>query len=184
MFQGDLVSEQDDQGQKYSLGRGFVLAFSDGEKMQCKLLQYDQPIKVVDLSDKVAKKLLVIEAVQLGVIQSHLADALEISRQTIHNYRETHKYFGIEGLIHGYNPADSKSLETQRRLHGFERAQGNKAEQVAAIRAEQREAAKAQRESVQAAVNFSFGEHDRSRKVPAEQPSCSVKVLRSALDIY
>jgi hypothetical protein len=81
---------------KYSLGRGFVLAFSGGEKMQCKLLQYDQPIKVVDLSDKVAKKLLVIEAIQLGVIQSHLADALEISRQTIHNYLETHKYFGIQ----------------------------------------------------------------------------------------
>jgi len=94
---------------------------------------------------------------------------LEISRETIHNYLETHKYFGIEGLIHGYNPADSKSLEAQRRLHGSERAQGNKAEQVAAIRAEQREAEKAQRESVQAALNFSFGENDRSRKVPAEQ---------------
>ncbi len=89
MFQGDLISEQDDQEQKYALGNGFVLAFSDDEKKQCKLLHYDNPIKLVDLSDKVAKKLLVIEAVELGVIQSHLADALEISRQTIHNYRET-----------------------------------------------------------------------------------------------
>jgi len=169
MVQGDLVSEQYDQEQKYSLGSGFVLEFSDAEKIQCKLLHYDQPIKLVDLSDKVAKKLLVIEAVELGVIQSHLADALEISRQTIHNYRETHKYFGMEGLIHGYNPADSKSLEEQRKLHGSERAQGNKAEQVAAIRAEQREAEKAQRESVQGGLNFSFGENDRSRKVPAEQ---------------
>ena len=73
MFQADLVSEQGDQGQKYALGNGFVLAFSDGEKRQCKLLHYDNPIKRVDLSDKVAKKLLVIEAVELGVIQSHLA---------------------------------------------------------------------------------------------------------------
>ena len=169
MFQADLVSEQGDQGQKYALGNGFVLAFSDGEKRQCKLLHYDHPIKRVDLSDKVAKKLLVIEAVELGVIQSHLAEALEISRQTIHNYRETQKYFGMEGLIHSYNPADSKSLEVQRQLHGAERAQGNKAEQVAAIRAQQRAAEKAQRESIQAAMNFSFGEHDRSRKVAAEQ---------------
>ena len=169
MFQADLVSEQGDQGQKYALGNGFVLAFSDGEKRQCKLLHYDNPIKCVDLSDKVAKKLLVIEAVELGVIQSHLAEALEISRQTIHNYRETHKYFGMEGLIHSYNPADSKSLEVQRQLHGAERAQGNKAEQVAAIRAEQRAAEKAQQESVQAALNFSFGAHDRARKVAAEQ---------------
>jgi len=169
MSQGDLVSEQDDQEQKYALGKGFVLAFSEGEKKQCQLLHYDNPIKRVDLSDKVAKKLLVIEAVELGVIQSHLADALEISRQTIHNYRETHKYFGMEGLIHGYNPADSKSLEEQRKLHGSERAQGNKAEQVAAIRAEQRAVEKAQRESVQAGMNFSFGDNDRSRKVAAEQ---------------
>ena len=169
MSQGDLVSEQDDQEQKYALGKGFVLAFSEGEKKQCKLLHYDNPIKRVDLSDKVAKKLLVIEAVELGVIQSQLADALGISRQTIHNYRETHKYFGMEGLIHGYNPADSKSLEVQRKLHGSERAQGNKAEQVAAIRAEQRAVEKAQRESVQAGMNFSFGDTDRSRKVAAEQ---------------
>ena len=169
MSQGDLVSEQDDQEQKYALGKGFVLAFSEGEKKQCKLLHYDNPIKLVDLSDKVAKKLLVIEAVELGVIQSQLADALGISRQTIHNYRETHKYFGMEGLIHGYNPADSKSLEVQRKLHGSERAQGNKAEQVAAIRAEQRAVEKAQRESVQAGMNFSFGDNDRSRKVAAEQ---------------
>lgn len=169
MSQGDLVSEQDDQEQKYALGKGFVLAFSESEKKQCKLLHYDNPIKRVDLSDKVAKKLLVIEAVELGVIQSQLADALGISRQTIHNYRETHKYFGMEGLIHGYNPADSKSLEVQRKLHGSERAQGNKAEQVAAIRAEQRAVEKAQRESVQAGMNFSFGDNDRSRKVAAEQ---------------
>ena len=75
----------------------------------------------------------------------------------------------MEGLIHSYNPADSKSLEVQRQLHGAERAQGNKAEQVATIRAEQRAAEKAQQESVQAAMNFSFGAHDRSRKVAAEQ---------------
>jgi hypothetical protein len=169
MTQAGLFSEPYDREQKYALGNGFVLEFSDRGKSQCKLLHYDKPIKIVDLSDKVAKKLLVIEAVELGAVQARLAEALGISRQTIHNYRETHKYFGLEGLIHGYNPADSKSLEVQRKTHAWEREQGNKSEQVAAIRAEQREAGKAQQESVQASMNFSFGENDRSRQVAAEQ---------------
>ncbi len=66
MFQGDLIYEQDDREQTCSLGNGFVLEFSARENRQCKLLYYDKPIKIVDLSDKVAKKLLVIEAVELG----------------------------------------------------------------------------------------------------------------------
>jgi hypothetical protein len=169
MIQGDLFSKADDRAQTYALGNGFVLEFSDREKRRCQLLYYDKPIKKVDLSDKVAKKLLVIEAVELGVIQSHLADALGISRQTIHNYRETHKYFGLEGLIHGYHPGESKSLDKQRQLHAAERAQGNKAEQVAAIRAEQKQADQAQRESVQSGLNFSFGQQDRTGQVPPEQ---------------
>ncbi len=154
MIQGDMLSKQDDQGQTFSLGNGFVLEFSDREKNLCKLFHYDKLIKNVDLSDKVAKKLLVIDAVALGVVQSYLADALEISRQTIHNYREIHKYFGIEGLVHSYNPVASKSLEEQRRLHTSERVQGNKAEQVAAIRAEQKEAEEAEQESLDASLNF------------------------------
>ncbi len=115
-----------------------MLEFSDREKKLCKLFHHGSLIKSVDLSDKVAKKLLVIDAVNLGVVQSYLADALEISLQTIHNYREILKYFGAEGLVHGYNPVAGKSLEEQRRLHASERVQGNKAEQVAVIRAEQR----------------------------------------------
>jgi hypothetical protein len=169
MIQSDLFSEQDGQKQQYSLGKGFVLEFSDREKKQCNLLHCGKPIKVADLSDKVAKKLLVIEAIKLGAMPSRLADALGISRQTIHNYLETHKYFGVEGLIHGYNPADSKSLEKQRKLHATERAQGNKAEQVAAIRAEQREAEKAEQDTRQANLNFSFGENDRAQQVAPEQ---------------
>jgi hypothetical protein len=176
MTQAALFSEPYDQEQKYALGNGFVLELSAREKSQCKLLYYDKPIKIVDLSDKVAKKLLVIEAVDLGIVQARLADALEISRQTIHNYLQTHKYFGLEGLIHGYNPADSKSLEVQRKSHACEREQGNKSEQVAAIRAEQREAEKEQQESVQASMNFSFGEHDRSRQV-----GCGLRMMCSTV---
>jgi transposase len=60
-------------------------------------------------------------------------------------------------------------LEKQRKLHANQRAQGNKAEQVAAIHEEQRAQERAQREAIQANLNFSFGEHDRCREIPGEQ---------------
>jgi transposase len=60
---------------------------------------------------------LVIELMQRGVNQSKLAKALNLSRQTLHNYRESYNKFGLEGLLHGYKPRESKSRETQRRLH-------------------------------------------------------------------
>jgi hypothetical protein len=171
MIQGGLFPQADSREPipRYPLGKGLTLEIDGGSQGRCNLLRYDEPIKSVKLSDKVAKKLLVIEAVELGAKQTNLAEALGISRQTIHNYRETHKYFGLEGLIHGYNPADSKSLEKQRKLHANQRAQGNKAEQVAAIREEQRTQERAQRESIQASLNFSFGENDRCREIPGEQ---------------
>jgi hypothetical protein len=34
-----------------------------------------------------------------------------------YNYRESYNKFGLEGLLHGYTPSESKSRETQRRLH-------------------------------------------------------------------
>ena len=165
----DHDREEDSVNLKVSLGKNFVLQFSDPEKSHCTLLHQGKPIKVVNLKDKVAKKMLVIEAVELNVIQTRLACALGISRQTIHNYRETHKYFGLEGLVHGYNPEVSKNLAEQRRIHAQERAQGNKSKQVAEFRAREREAEQAERARVQARLNFSYGEKGRIREVPAEQ---------------
>jgi hypothetical protein len=107
MIQGGLFPQADSRKPipRYSLGKGLTLEIDGGSQGRGHLLRYDEPIKSVKLSDKVAKKLLVIEAVELGAKQTNLAEALGISRQTIHNYRETHKYFGLEGLIHGYHLA-------------------------------------------------------------------------------
>ncbi len=52
--------------------------------------------KAVNLLDKVAMRIFAVEAVDLGAVQSRLADALGITRQTIHNYREIRKYFGTQ----------------------------------------------------------------------------------------
>ena len=153
----------------YSIGRELTLVFSDTSKGQCQLLSRGQIVKVVDLSDKVAKKFLVIDAMDLGAMPSHLAKALNISRQTIHNYLEIRTHFGTEGLIHGYNPEVSKNLKTQRRLHAQDRCRGNKSEQVAAIRAEEKQ--QTENQSPQENINFSFDENNPAKQVASkEQP--------------
>ena len=70
--------------------------------------------------------MFVIEVVNLGAKQTKLSEALGISRQTIHNYRETYKYFGTEGLVYSYDPDVSKSLAKQRALHAEQLPVGNK----------------------------------------------------------
>lgn len=62
------------------------------------LVNSDTPIKMVDLSDRVAKRLLAVDAVEMGAVKTRLTRALQISRQAIHNYAETKKHFGIEGI--------------------------------------------------------------------------------------
>jgi hypothetical protein len=96
-------------------------------------------IKKTNLEDKVELRLLVVDAVERGAKKVALAEALGISRQTIHNYEETKKYFGLEGLINSYKHSDSKSMRKQRQLHPAGNNGGNKAQQVAKIRKEERE---------------------------------------------
>ncbi|MEA3482943.1 MAG: hypothetical protein U9R65_13425, partial [Pseudomonadota bacterium] len=150
----------------HSLGNDLVLDLQNGPKGEAVLYRHGSVIKAVDLSDKVAKKLFIVEVVNdLGGQQTKLADVLKISRQTIHNYLQSHKYFGKEGLIYGYNPDETKNLAKQRTLHADQLPRGNKAEQVAAIRAEQRE----QESTAQMSLNFSFGDNDRSEEVTDEE---------------
>ena len=90
--------------------------------------------KRVDLRDKAARRLLVVELIQQGVNQTRLAEALKLSRQTLHNYRESYKEFGVHGLLHGYSPSRSKDEERQRHLHVHKRRPGSKARELEALR--------------------------------------------------
>ncbi len=151
------------------IGADLVLEFSE-DKQKVFLYRNGTFIKNVDISDIVAKRLFIVEVVELGASKSHLALALNISRQTIHNYLEIKKYFGLEGLIHGYTPSESKNRGKQREMHANDRIQGNKAKIVAEIR---EEASKAQeeREQGQTTLTFSFGYDGQEQKVePNEQP--------------
>ncbi len=121
------------------IGNRLYLQFNKSDPNKIFLYLRDTLIKSVDLSDRVAKRLLVVDAVELGATKSRLADALGISRQTIHNYTETNKHFGPEGLIHNYSPSVSKSRRKQRQTHVKQRGVGNKARQIEQMHREQRE---------------------------------------------
>jgi hypothetical protein len=109
----------------------------------------------------------VVETIDLGVVQSRLALALGISRQSIHNYLEIRKHFGLEGLIHSYTPGESKSLRKQRDIHKQKRSYGNKTRLVEEIRSKTRE----EREQKQLPLNLSFGPGTETETVDKdEQP--------------
>ncbi len=148
-----------------ALGKGLRLVFDTERETRAVLYRGDFPIKTVDLGDKVAKKLFITEAIELGANQSRLAKALNISRQTLHNYRQIKEHFGVQGLIDGYRIVDGTDARQQRALHDEQHPPGNKAQQVAAIRAEDRVSAT----SVQEPLNFSFAEQGRASEVASRQ---------------
>jgi hypothetical protein len=155
------------------LGKGLGIRITRGYKAQAQLYRHGTLIKTVYLLDKVAKRIFVVEVVELGAIQSRLADALGITRQTIHNYREIQKHFGVEGLIHGYTVKDTKSKERQKKLHADKRPQGNKAQQVAQIRRQERLEQSSVPETE--AINFSVANELLSPLSPEEQPFAQEK---------
>jgi hypothetical protein len=148
---------------RVDLGNGVFLKFCGANKSKVQLYRNYTFLKSFDLSDRVAKRLLVIEAIEHEAIKSRLAKALDISRQTIHNYEETKKHFGLEGLINNYSPSRSKSLRKQRENRSEKRLRGNKARQLEEIRKEQ----KKEREKIEQQEQLPFG--NRTIK-PEDQP--------------
>lgn len=131
--------EQDKKNDKIHLGTGLEIQIINGFKPRARLYRLNVLIKTVDLSDKTARRLFVVEVVELGATKSKLAEALGISRQTIHNYVETQKKFGTEGLINSYQPSNSKSRATQRKINKEKLPKGNTARLLEEIRRKERE---------------------------------------------
>ncbi|MEA3380161.1 MAG: helix-turn-helix domain-containing protein, partial [Pseudomonadota bacterium] len=155
-MQGKLfpeMSQEKDDNTKL-IGANLSLVFNRRNKNLVIFKNRDIIVKKVDLSDKVAKKLFIIDAVALGATQSRLAAALNISRQTIHNYIESKKRFGTEGLLGGYNPKMGKNLAEYRRFTQQNRIQGTKA----VILAEERKAKRIESQKKQLSFEFEFGE--------------------------
>ena len=145
------------------IGANLSLVFNRKNKNLVTLKNRDVIVKKVDLSDKPSKKIFILDAVAMGATQSRLAEALNISRQTIHNYIESQKRFGTEGLLGGYNPNMGKNLAEHRKRTQGKRMQGTKA----VILAEERKAKRIENQKKQLAFNFEFGEKEVSKD---EQP--------------
>lgn len=161
----DKINQADES--KKNLGNGLFLKINEGNKFRAILYRHDTVLKIIDFSDKAAKRLLVVELVELGAKPSYIADVLNISRQTIHNYIESNKYFGLEGLIHNYKPSKSKNRKKQRKIHLNGQFEGNKSKQLAEIRKNELE----EREQKQRRLKFSFQENNNAQKPDAcDQP--------------
>ena len=81
-MQQQLFPKQAGNDNKIQLGSRLELEIIKGIKPKARLYRAGIFIKPVELSDKIAKRLLVVEAVELGANQTKLAKALGISRQT------------------------------------------------------------------------------------------------------
>jgi len=123
-----------------SVDNGLVVEYNSKKEI-ARLYLRGQLIKQTDFYDKVEKKFFVILAVEHGCNQSKLAKALNISRQTINNYINTKEEFGLEGLVHGYNPAQTKDKRKQRQLHRDQRNTGNTARKLEEIHKQRKQEA-------------------------------------------
>jgi len=173
-MQQNLFPDQIDPKKKKRiyLGVGLELEITEGIYPKAKLYRLDVYIKTVSLSDKTARCLFVVEVVELGATKNKLAKALGISRQTIHNYLEIQKNFGREGLVNSYQPTNSKSRKTQRKLNKKKLPKGNKAKLVREIRKKEREEIK--RNNKQLSL-FSSDIADGNQTInPEDQPFAEV----------
>ncbi len=132
-MQTDLLEGADTGHGRFDLGRGYSLHLPRGPRGTALLYHQSSFSKRVNLADKAERRIFVIELLQKNLNQTRLAEVLNVSRQTLHNYRESYRMFGVTGLLHGYSPSSSISQELQGRLHVSKRRPGSKARELEAL---------------------------------------------------
>ncbi len=160
----------------FDLGKGYQLHLPRGPRRPGDLYHRGNHIKRVNLADKAERRILVVELIQKDINQTRLAEVLKLSRQTLHNYRESYRVFGVNGLLHGYSPSHSTSKELQARLHVNKRRSGSKARELAALRlAEKTQTAGATQEELawdgEATAIYALEEQPIEEVLRIDQPS-------------
>ena len=90
------------------------------------LYKYGSLLKRVDLGKAVNRRLLIVELVNdLGASPSQVAEALDISRQTVYNTLSTYEHFGADGLLH----SEKRGTGNKARLHEQRRKEAREAMQ-------------------------------------------------------
>lgn len=172
MNQDILFNIEDDE--RIDVGGGFSVKIRAGKNgkstgkvhLDCHVVIYrnGNPEKEVDFKDSVAKRISIVDMVERGANQSKLSGAFDLSRQSIHNWRETKKNFGLEGLINNYKISDSKSRLTQRKENASQLGSGNKSYILEELRQKNQE----ERDSEQLSFNFGCGPDGNGEKVSAD----------------
>jgi hypothetical protein len=136
MVQQALFPAESQDDKRISIGNGFAIEWLG--KSQLAVYRYGIPYKICRIKEAIDRRTLVVELV-LGcrVTKSRLAEALDISRQSIDNWVDTFKKSGREGLINSYKGSRRKG----RQEHAQELPIGNKARQLEAERRRVREEA-------------------------------------------
>ena len=174
MKQKTLLDIEDQR--RIGVGGGFQLEIYPGKEgesagkihLDCRVVAHrnGSHYKTVDFKDHVAKRIFVVELVDQGAVQAQIADALDLSRQSIHNWRESRKQFGLQGVIHNYKVSESKSLSKQRKEKASQLGSGNRARELEALRKKNQE----ERESQQLAFDFGCCPGGKEETVlPADQ---------------
>jgi hypothetical protein len=139
-----------------NIGKSYELEVHGGKKGTAILYHHGIETERVDLSDIPAKRIFIIRLVERKVNQTRLAEKLNISRQSIHNYVERKEHFGMEGLINSYHVSPNTSLQEQRKKNLAKRPSGNLSRKLEEIRRKARIEAQKVQESKPTQRNLSF----------------------------
>ncbi|UCG54953.1 MAG: helix-turn-helix domain-containing protein, partial [Dehalococcoidia bacterium] len=134
--QRQLFQDQQEVDNKRKLiGNGYALEWVTDRIVI--IYRYGVIAKKVEIKSGIDKRRLVVELVlEAGVTKSKLAEALNVSRQSVDNWIDTFKKSGFEGLVNSYKG----SRQEGRAENGDKLPKGNKARQLEEERRHKREA--------------------------------------------
>ena len=102
------------------LGNGYRLEFAQNKKSGMAHLLHDSTyLKAIDLSDQFGFKVFIVDSVRFGAHKAKLAQAFNMSRNTIDRYLEIVKKYGMAGLLSSKNieqKAILKSVDKERKI--------------------------------------------------------------------
>lgn len=110
----DETERPSERGERVELGRGYALYVPRGRHGQSDVYHRGCLSKGVHLRDKAERRLLVVELLQHGVNQTRLGAALRLSRQTLHNDRESDREFGVQARARGVSPGQARAGRARR----------------------------------------------------------------------
>ena len=167
-MQRKLFDEHPQKDNKINIGRGISLEIRGGKKGTVIQYDYDHEVKRVDLSDTPAKRIFIVDLVEYKVNQTKLAQALGISRQTIHNYVERKEVYGLEGLINSYNVAPGTNIGQQRKENRSNLPTGNINRKLAEKRQKERTEAE-KKKPIQPKLPFEIENAENTKQISAEE---------------